>query len=152
MNCPSKLFPSGRLDWNGGWPIPSKEAAKAVDFIFPSENHLRSLLVRLIAEGSSALDNGAILTLTNIVYALIDNNSPVRERVNQALNDEATSIHEGNHDQDAVRFISSPGFRKILAKAVCGVNDQRHTDNLANLAIVLGAKSQLIGAALHPQK
>lgn len=152
MNYPSRLFPSGKLDWDGDWPIPSKESANAVDFIYPGKSRLRKLLVRLITEGDSVLDDKAILALTNIVYALIDNNSSVRERVNQALNDKAVSTCEDNRDQATTRFVESPGFRRILAKAVCGVNDQRHTDDLANLAIVLCTKSPLIEATLYPQK
>lgn len=146
---PTRLFPSGSLDLPDGsqYPIPSRDAANAVDFIYHAENCFRSNIARIVAGGD--VDLSTTCKIANLAYVILAQDEDVRTRLTNSLDnngnltfDEIDSVGR----RDASRFITTDGFRHLMAKAACGVDNGQHTSELANLIVVLAESDRMIAS------
>lgn len=131
------MFPEGVID---GCPIPSRESAKAVDYIYPAENHVRANIVAQVM-GSEDLDIMTLCQIANLAYVIVKNDDQVRNLVAKNL--------EARKDRQAVaKFATATGFRKVLALAACGQDNGRHASELADMIVVLSQSDLMIADAI----
>lgn len=134
--CPSMYFRTGYLELDGGWPIPTKEAANAVDFCYPSSRRLYLALVRVLRR--DRIQPSLHQRVEEIVYAIVDNDHHVRERLPEAMNSESLNVER------IERFLRISEFNKKMIRAVCGADHGRFTGELAELIALLARRDRVI--------
>lgn len=145
---PSRLFPSGKLDLDGEWPIPSREAAAAVDRIYPASEQIRQKLERFVV--GETLDIITLCAFANMAYALISNDANVRNRLINMTEDESLlgEIPLTERQEDFAIFLTTDSFRHLLAKAVCGADEGQHTTELTNMIVILASGDKMVSEAV----
>ncbi len=145
---PSRIFKDGILDKRNGIGIPSKEAAQAVDYIYPSENRFRKE-VRIIMHGRNK-DIGSECQVANVCYAIATHDPAIREELRHIVNDQSVPALDSEEEQNARTFLTVRGFRHIVAKAACGADYGKHTQQLAKIVQLLACRSAIVcDAVVH---
>lgn len=133
--------------------IPSLETARAVDYVFPAENRFRGIVAR-VACGEKISDaiSGTISDASDcirkeclydsIACAIVERNPTVRQLIATAKVETLAEAYRG----DLYRFATQPGFRRIVARAMCGASDDRYAADLANMVIAFALSSKMIAA------
>lgn len=124
---------------DGNVPIPSREAARAVDYIYPADNHFRGAVVA-VASGEAFSSTHTECQIDRIVCTIVQNDEDLRTILGARVPVRAYSDRQA----DLYRFATTEGFRRVIAYAVCGADHGQHTAELANMVTILTIQSKMI--------